>query len=570
MTIKMQGFFEKKIVKWLFMFSGVALTAICLKDAKHSVLIIGHSIGIPVAICAWYYLFVKKSFLIEIFSELNKKVFIFSLLTSISAMHSLMTSSLMIHVLKTLFSLQSVDVTNHIPPALESLVPLLRNFILNYFSVSTLYVFGIVVVTLISCLAFPCIFVCMYKLWNVVYKKTCVEIKIADKIEKLYFLFSVMVFTVLILVLYNKTTSFSEGINYIYSADSLYFLGRATFRGQLLFQRPLFEILYLPIYSIIYPISRILFFSPRAIYFLIQFVHIILIVACAIMQSRFLKLSGISKTAFLVITSVTYPFIIFAFTIEQYVFSIFLLNLFLYTYLENKENKENLYIAATGALITTGVLLPLIIKGKTLMDKVSCLFFDALKALIVFSVFGVLTTLIYVESGLNWFLRFSTPTKPISEKILYFLNFVKECVIAPDGFVMFLSLDSFSSYVYWAADTTSVDYIGLSLLILALLGFAFNYNDRFSQICIGWIVFGFFIVGIFGYGLEYHETFLYSLYFGWAYIALLFKLIDKILSKTHNAVKISVYATIIITLCIVNIPEFINVINFGLEFYPVS
>lgn len=182
-----------------------------------------------------------------------------------------------------------------------------------------------------------------------------------------------------------------------------------------------------------------------------------------------------------------------------------------------------------------------------------------------------MTTVINLRDGIKKpLINFGSLTQPMASKMLYFLNFVKESIIAPVGFITNETRVNGGHPVYWEVDTCAIDYIGLLFLALCLISFTLNYKDRFCKVCGGWILFSFFVVGIMGWGLVNIETFLYSLYFGWAYLALVFKLAERLLSKTHKYIKMGVYSAAIIALVTINIQEFINVVKFGIEYYPVT
>ncbi|MDR2596484.1 MAG: hypothetical protein LBC76_04095 [Treponema sp.] len=114
---------------------------------------------------------------------------------------------------------------------------------------------------------------------------------------------------------------------------------------------------------------------------------------------------------------------------------------------------------------------------------------------------------------------------------------------------------------------TSVNLIGVIIFIIAVVGFLLNYRRRIAQIAFLWVVFSFFILCVFGWGSAENGIVLYVLYFSWAYISLIYMAIDKLF---RNREKKAGILFILATLCLtVNGKAIIDILRFGIEFYPV-
>ena len=70
-----------------------------------------------------------------------------------------------------------------------------------------------------------------------------------------------------------------------------------------------------------------------------------------------------------------------------------------------------------------------------------------------------------------------------------------------------------------------------------------------------------------GYGTKENGTNLYSFYFGWAFISLVYMFIDKLIKS--DKLKNALVVMICLFLLFVNIPEFLNIIMFGISYYPI-
>jgi hypothetical protein len=120
---------------------------------------------------------------------------------------------------------------------------------------------------------------------------------------------------------------------------------------------------------------------------------------------------------------------------------------------------------------------------------------------------------------------------------------------------------------FWSDPITAMSVAGLTLLGLALLGFALNYKNRFMQICFGWVAFSFLILCLIGWGTAENGLVLYSLYFSWAYVCLVFGLCQKLLAQTPT-VRYTLYAAATAILLTMSIMEIARIVAFGVKHYP--
>ena len=73
-----------------------------------------------------------------------------------------------------------------------------------------------------------------------------------------------------------------------------------------------------------------------------------------------------------------------------------------------------------------------------------------------------------------------------------------------------------------------------------------------------------------GWGTKENGLILYALYFGWAFLVLLFQLIEKVESKLNLKFLVPVVTiVVVVVLLVVNIPAIIEMVNFAITYYPV-
>ena len=120
---------------------------------------------------------------------------------------------------------------------------------------------------------------------------------------------------------------------------------------------------------------------------------------------------------------------------------------------------------------------------------------------------------------------------------------------------------------YWLEPVKSISIIGVAILVICLISFIMNRKNKFAKISFLWIIFSFIILCVIGWGTQENGLILYSLYFGWAYISLIYMFINKIIK--NDKIKTGIILLMCIVFCLVNIPEFIKIFEFGLEFYKI-
>ena len=86
----------------------------------------------------------------------------------------------------------------------------------------------------------------------------------------------------------------------------------------------------------------------------------------------------------------------------------------------------------------------------------------------------------------------------------------------------------------------------------------------------GWVGFSVIMLLGLGWGTKENGLILYALYFGWAFLVLLFQLVEKIESKLNIKFLIPVVTMVaVIALLVINIPAILEMVNFAITYYPV-
>lgn len=167
-----------------------------------------------------------------------------------------------------------------------------------------------------------------------------------------------------------------------------------------------------------------------------------------------------------------------------------------------------------------------------------------------------------LKDRINSLMTYSGVNLTFIDKLQQFLYFVRSCFITPNEQIV--SIDG--SLRYYLIDIKFFSIIGSLILFICVISFIINRKNRMALISFLWIIFSFIILCLFGWGTQENGLILYSLYFGWAYIVLVYLFIDKIIKN----LKLKYFVIIIfcLMLIIINFNGFYNMIKFCIEYYP--
>jgi hypothetical protein len=390
-------------------------------------------------------------------------------------------------------------------------------------------------------------------------------------VEKRYFLIAGLAAAVLIACVYSLTNAFTDaGIPYdvVYTADSGMLLQDHTFLNINAFQndirQPLFGVFAMPFDIAVRLLSKVLFFVPNAYIILLGILQAALLLFCFSVLARLLRLEGLNKALFLTLVTVSYPTMLFLFTVEQYIFSLFWVFLLLEGFCEDAPGREFTWVAATGSLLTSGALVFLLPYIKSFRSVL----IELLKAggllLAFLAVFGQLPLLYSAAASVRDLMSFSGAGVGLGDRLLQFVNFAASCVVRPLAGV---DTTSYQHVSYQLAPVVSVNLIGLILLALAIAGFVLNRKSRLARVSFGWVLFSFVLLGLVGWGTAENGLILYTLYFSWAYLVLAFLALDALLKKWKTAQSV-VLGGIAAVMLVFNAVNILQIILFGIRYYP--
>jgi hypothetical protein len=186
------------------------------------------------------------------------------------------------------------------------------------------------------------------------------------------------------------------------------------------------------------------------------------------------------------------------------------------------------------------------------------------KFIIITTIFGQLPLILNLSSSLKKAIVFTGIKIPFIDRMMQYSNFIYSCFF---GGYSTVELNTDGIYRYVSDPVSSINILGLILLFVCIVGFVINHKAVFARICMAWLAFSFILLCVIGWGTSENGLVLYSLYFAWAFLSLLFMLIEK-LPKRFSSIKYILYTAQIVFLAIVNIPAMSQIIQFGIMYYP--
>lgn len=399
--------------------------------------------------------------------------------------------------------------------------------------------------------------------------------KKSDYTERFFLLTAGIIFSIMIVFAYVCTQAFYgahiNGFWYnfdlIYSADSGYLVHQDVFRNvgaeQNDLRQPLFGVFAMPFAEAAWLISRLFFFLPQSYITVLQIMEMFLFLVAAVLISRMLELQSLERTLFLVLFSLSYPVLIFSLTAEQYLMAVFYLVLLIYLRKERVGGSLG-FVAATGSLLTTGVLFPLITWDKKFSRFVKNSFLLCGVFFSVTILSGRLTTFLDIPGYIAGYGYYAGGNVAAVSKLMQYFNFVASSLFAPASHADFETLGHMS---WQMMPVNHWNVLGILIFVGAILGAILRWKSEFSQICLAWMGFSFLLLGIVGWGTIDNGLLLYSLYFGWAFVSMLFQLCDVLLGP-FRWMKITIIVVVILIAALVNVLALREVLIFATQFYP--
>ena len=535
-----------KLFDWLFTISLIFMTLL-LSSKGHIIFIL---ISLLISVCFCYYFCIVKKYMHKFFSFFDRNLLIFSIIISVVAEWQFLPPfynayNSLLHVV-----FEKINIPQYT----------------NIFSI----ILSVVVATC-SFFAIVCLFYLAYT------KLFCITknfFKTIDTYEKWFLFIGCILFAAFIIVIYSLTYVFygkTNGFDIIYTSDSweLYTSNcwLKVSASQNDFRQPLFAVCAAPFSVIPYAISLILFFIPNIYAILIAIEQVIILFVTFILIIKLLNLDGLTKLFALLLFTCSFPALLFSLNLEQYIFSVFWLIVFIYAKVNCYSSSKCLYIASTGTLLTNGIMLPILYtKNLSFKSNIKVLCNSLIVFLLICFVFGKGHCFINIFNNISDITRFTGKGVGLIDKIKQYSTFVFSCFCFP---MSIITPNSEGELSIQLSPNLQINYLGITILFICIISFILNHKNKFALISFFWICFSFIILVIVGWGSKENGMILYSLYFNWAYFALIILLINKIPNKLQ-LIKYIIYCLTILLLLYINIKGICFIIKFGITYYPLG
>lgn len=333
-------------------------------------------------------------------------------------------------------------------------------------------------------------------------------------------------------------------------------------------RQPLFAVFSAPFLGVLNLIS--VFFSEPVKAMLLNIGQIVMFIFANYLLARLMGLSAMERVSFVLLFTSTYTYMLFSLMMEQYIVAYFWLILFLYMrFAENKMDRFILY-ATGGTLLTGMVLLPFAAerneqeKSRAWIRNAVCLGIGFAAMMLAFCRFDVFYSIV---GAMLSYTRFTGEGVPFIGRILQYLAFAHNVMLPPTAEIV---MTDSGNLTWQLSEITKVSYAGAANLMLVLISIILNIKKQSTRVFAGWWIYSIIIMVFIGWGTAENGLILYSLYFGWTLIALLFQLIQQIGELLH--VRFFVPAASLVTavyLFLLNFNAVKSMVTFMMIYYPL-
>lgn len=335
-------------------------------------------------------------------------------------------------------------------------------------------------------------------------------------------------------------------------------------------RQPLFAVFAAPFTGIPYVLGKLFGTSASVQAMLMNSVQIVMLFTANFMLTKMMKLNPVKRICFMLLNSCTYTQLLFTLMMEQYIVAYFWLIFCMYLISEKQQPDRIALWGASGTLLTGMILLPFT-SNKSPFKNFKEWFADMVKyglefvaVMLVFCRFDVifnLTTKVSYLSG------FTVRNLTLMDKVCQYTAFIRNCFTAPDAGVNTTAVD----HISWQLNTvTSINSIGVIILLLVIVSTILNRDKKSSLLAAGWVAFSVVMLLGLGWGTKENGLILYALYFGWAFLVLLFQLVERIENKLNVKFLVPLLSIgCAVALAAFNIPAIMKMVNFAITYFPV-
>ena len=333
-------------------------------------------------------------------------------------------------------------------------------------------------------------------------------------------------------------------------------------------RQPFFAVFSAPLMGIPCLIGSLIPGVPMALF--VAFIQAVMMIFSAFLLAIELKLSPVQRICFVLVSALSYPYLLFAVMMEQYVVAVFWLILTVYLYDHGDSEAKTASYAASGTLLISGALVPFILMPEKLTKNVGTwlkrMAFYVNDFILMFVLLGRSHLILNVISNSKMLASFTGEKVGFTGRVLQYLNFVESCYLAPETKIVVYN----GGFSQWClTDVTEISFIGVGIILISVISFVLTRNSKISKVAFGWVCFSMIVLIGIGWGTAENGLILYSLYFGWAFTVLIFNLFKYLEDRLKTKVLIPIATAVLsLILIIANIPAIMGLLSYAISAYP--
>ena len=423
------------------------------------------------------------------------------------------------------------------------------------------------------------LYVCIISFWKEI-KKILREQKWISEIrgfEWTIYVIILIAFLAVMIIVFVQTDAFygtKFDFDVIYTSDSPNLVKTDVYLSLMHtendLRQPLFAVFAAPFLGIPSLLGQLFGAYPAVNAIAMNAVQVLMLFAANLMLVKMLGLSPRNRICFMILTCCSYTLPLFVLMMEQYIVAYFWLMLCMYQICEKQYGSRLPLWGAGGTLLTSIVLLPFC-SDKHPIRQFRQWFWEMVLFCVEFGLvlaaFCRLDVIFNLVAQVDFLGTFTGEALTMGEKILQYLSFVSGCFAAPEAAVKVFE-DGFASWQL--VPVTEISGVGIAILVLCAVSAVWNREKRSSHLAVVWILLSLVMLVGMGWGTIENGLILYALYFGWAFLTLLFQLAEKIENslKLRCLVPVCTAAAAAVMLA-VNLPAIREMVGFALSYYPI-
>lgn len=381
-----------------------------------------------------------------------------------------------------------------------------------------------------------------------------------------------VLYFLLIIWAYGNTTAFyGSGYNdVIYGSDSYTLTSSnvwlSLFQRQNDLRQPLYMLTAAPFMGIAYILGIILnCFYVNGLAIAYAFVQALLLVWSIWLLSHLISDNDIIRSLIILILSVSYPAIVFSLCLEQYVSSFFWLIMAVVAVMYDQKKADLMIIGAANGLLTSAFLV-VWKKAKSFVEWFQSAFKCGMMFLLTLFAFGRADIFLNIKANLAEIFQHTGKKLTIVDKAYQYSKFVEDCFVGQPAVEKVHN----SGFLIWgSSEPNTINVVGIIIIVLIVVAVIWNRDSLLCKISASWIGFSVLLLCVLGWGTSSNALFLYSLYFSWAFWVPFFLNFQKIYNKGYKKSVIVILTCLFILIAKLNIAEFIRMLNFAIENYPL-